>query len=168
MLAKRLHGKLLSRIDASDVVQETFIRATRALESYLQNPRIHPAIWLRSLSKQIMAEMVRDQFRLKRSLDCEEHIFDNEAIVEYLSDSMDSVGREMERAELVTMVRRMLTQISTTDCELLEMRHSDQFSFQEIGDLLEISMEAAKKRYYRALDRFRTLAAENPKIDIGS
>jgi len=166
MLAKRLHGKLLSRLDASDIVQETYIRASRKLESYLSNPTIHPTIWLRTLSKQIMAEMVRNQFRLKRSIEFEQYSFDNDEIVEYLTDSLDSVGKQLQRAELVGIVKRILSQISTTDREILEMRHAEQFSFQEIGDLLEIKMETAKKRYYRALERFRSAAMEDSRIDL--
>ena len=77
MIASQFKGKLLSRLDASDIVQETFIRACRMLECYLESPKVNPAIWLRTLSKQIMAEMIRKQLRLKRTPNSEEFIFDN-------------------------------------------------------------------------------------------
>lgn len=158
MIASRIHGKLLSRLDASDIVQEAFIRASKSLETYLANPTIHPTIWLRTLSKQIMAEMVRKQYRLKRSPEFEQTNLGDDRMAEVLSDSLDSVGQKLQRVELVSLVKSLLLRLPVTDREILEMRHSEMFSFQEIGDLLEIKMETAKKRYYRGLERFRILA----------
>lgn len=160
MIASQIHGKLLSRLDASDIVQETFIRATRSLTSYLADPKIHPAIWLRLLSKQVMAEAVRTNYRQIRNLDMETVNFADGHLSSVLADSQESVGKRMEKAEEIRMVNKLLTEISVTDREILNMRHAEGFSFQEIGDLLEISMEAAKKRYYRALDRFRVRCTE--------
>lgn len=165
MIASRIHGKLLSRLDASDVVQETFIRASRSLEAYLENPTIHPTIWLRTLSKQVLAETVRRQYRLKRSPLMEEADPNGCVMVSFLADSLESVGQTLQRAELVNQVQILLKEISDTDRELLEMRHADGFSFQEIADLLEINLAAAKKRYYRALDRFRNRVEADPELN---
>ena len=52
--------------------------------------------------------------------------------------------------------------MTETDREILEMKHNEAYSFREIADLLDIKMDAAKKRYYRALDRFRSLMIEDP------
>ncbi|MFK7821880.1 MAG: RNA polymerase sigma factor [Planctomycetaceae bacterium] len=168
MIASRIHGKLLSRLDASDVVQETFIRASRALHAYLEDPRIHPTIWLRTLGKQVMAETVRKQYRLKRSPQLEEASLNADEIVTFLADSLESVGQSIQRAELVGQVQVLLEQISTTDRELLEMRHADGFSFQEIADMLDINVAAAKKRYYRSLERFRKQVDADPKLEAPS
>lgn len=164
MIASRIHGKLLSRLDASDIVQETYIRASKSLQNYLANPTLHPTIWLRTVSKQIMAEMVRKQYRLKRSPEFEQNAFDDMHMAEVLSDSLESVGQRMQREELVVRVNALLSKLSVTDREILEMRHAEMFSFQEIGDFLEIKFEATKKRYYRALDRLRSLAMEDSLI----
>jgi DNA-directed RNA polymerase specialized sigma24 family protein len=39
------------------------------------------------------------------------------------------------------------------------MRHVDQMSIEEAAQFLEITFEAAKKRYQRALTRFRELTS---------
>ena len=166
MLAQRLHGKLLSRLDASDVVQETFIRACRALDTYLTNPNIHPTIWLRILGKQVLAELVRKQYRLKRSPDCEQVNLDNDQVVGFLVDSLDSAGQKLQKDELVVLVRKLLSEISAADREILEMRHAEGYSFQEIGDLLEVKNDAAKKRYYRSLSRFRDVVLRDSNVDL--
>lgn len=165
-IASQIHGKLLSRLDASDIVQETFIRASHSLQSYLENPTIHPTIWLRILSKQIMAETVRRNYRQNRSPELEAVNFADDQLATILADSQESVGKTFQKAELILRVKKLLEEISDTDREILNMRHADGFSFQEIGDLLEIKMEAAKKRYYRALDRFRLLCNEDDQLGL--
>jgi DNA-directed RNA polymerase specialized sigma24 family protein len=39
------------------------------------------------------------------------------------------------------------------------MRHVDGYSLAEISKLLDIGLETIKKRYYRALKRFKDLVA---------
>ena len=50
MVSVRMNQKLQGRIDASDVIQDTFIEAARALDSYLENPKISVFLWLRRLA----------------------------------------------------------------------------------------------------------------------
>ena len=61
-LQRRINGKLSSRIDASDVIQEVYLRAQAALPNYLSNPVVPPLTWLRHLSFQVLCEVHRKQF----------------------------------------------------------------------------------------------------------
>ena len=169
LVASRLHGRLLSRLDASDVVQETFIRACKMLNNYLATPSVHPSIWLSTISKQIMAEMVRKQFRRKRSPQLECATTPTEKLEEVFFDEQDSVGTNLEREELSSRINFLLTKLPVTDREIIEMRHAEAYSFGEIGDMLEINVHAAKKRYYRALKRLRAAAAKDSYFEeLGS
>ncbi len=61
--------------------------------------------------------------------------------------------------------------MSPMDREIIDMRHVDELSMQEAANALDISLEAAKKRYQRALARFRELTAglhANHLIDLAS
>lgn len=162
MLAGRLQKKLLNRLDASDVVQETFLRASRNLDGYLADPKSHPFAWLKTLSNQILAELERNQFRQKRSPEVEQHNVGNDQVVEYLTDSLDSASQQMQRDELIESVRSSLQLIPFGDRQIIELRHGETSSFGRIAELLGISMEAAKKRYYRAIDRLRCVFAKHP------
>ena len=51
LISKRIQGALAARFDASDIIQETFIRANKQLRTYLQSPQIHPVVWIRILCK---------------------------------------------------------------------------------------------------------------------
>lgn len=163
MIATHLHAKFLRRLDASDIVQEGYIRARRCLPKYLDAPSIHPVVWLRILCKQILAENIRKQLRGKRDPNMETVMAGStEMLAEFAAPWMREDER-MTQHQTIDQVRSLLSSLSMTDQEIIEMRHSDGYSFQEIADQLDIQMETAKKRYYRAIDRFRKTAG--PEFD---
>lgn len=158
MIATHLHTKFLRRLDASDIVQEGYIRARRRLSKYLEAPSIPPVVWLRILCKQILSENIRSQLRGKRDPNRETGLAGStEMLVELAAPCMRQDER-MTQHETIDQIRSLLSTFNTTDQEIIEMRHSDGYSFQEIADQLGIQMETAKKRYYRAIERFRKTA----------
>lgn len=159
MINRRIRGKLSARFDASDIIQESFIRAQNQLDAYLSSPRIHPNVWLRLLCKQLLAESIRKHMRVKRSPEFEAQIAGDLLIAERLTDSLHSVSEELTRAETTQQVREILQTLGDTDREIIEMRHSEGLTFPQIADSLDLKMETAKKRYYRALNKFRHLCS---------
>lgn len=159
LVASQIHDRLSRRLDASDIVQDAFIRANERLEDYLVSPTIAPVVWLRILCKQLLAEHTRKQYRDKRNPALEVANDGSDQVIDQIADSWHSAGEALSKRELVQRVRSLLATLSVTDREIIEMRHTEGYSFQEIADQLEIKQEAAKKRYYRALDRFRGMAA---------
>jgi RNA polymerase sigma-70 factor, ECF subfamily len=155
-LERRINRKLASRLDASDVIQEVFLRAQQAIAGYASNPVIPPVIWLRHLSKQVLCELHRKQFREIRSPYREEHQLD-EILVMSLTNSSISVHSKLERTDLQSRIRTMLLELNVIDREVLEMRHVDGHSLTEIATMLNIQFETIKKRYYRALKRLKDL-----------
>ena len=158
LIASRLHATLLRRLDASDIVQEVYIRASKTLDDYLKSAKIHPVVWLRILCKQLLAETIRKQCRDKRNPALETEYIGDVRILDQLADSWSSAGTAMTKAEQIAQVREVLETLRPTDREIIEMRHAESYSFQEIANQLDIQMETAKKRYYRALERFRKSA----------
>jgi len=59
MIKLRLDGRLAARVDASDVVQETFVDAQKQLPAYLKDPRVAFYVWLRGLAEQRLAKTHR-------------------------------------------------------------------------------------------------------------
>jgi RNA polymerase sigma-70 factor, ECF subfamily len=47
MVEIRLDRRLLARVDASDVMQEAFLEASRQLPEYVRDPRLPVFLWLR-------------------------------------------------------------------------------------------------------------------------
>lgn len=155
-LERRINRKLSSRLDASDVIQEVYFRAQSALPTYLSNPAVPPLIWLRHLSVQVLCEVHRKQFRGIRSPYREENQFDK-FLVASLTHSSTSLASKLEKADLQSKIVAKLSDLNQIDREVLEMRHVDGYSLAEIAKLLDIQLETIKKRYYRALRRFKDL-----------
>lgn len=155
MVSRRIQGRLAARFDASDVIQESFMRAKQHLAKYLESPTIHPNVWLRITCRQLLAEYARKQLRGRRSPVVEVHAIGDQCVVDMLSDSVDSVGTQLAREELYSKVSEVITELSQVDREIIEMRHREDMTFEQIGSMLEVKMETAKKRYYRALEKVK-------------
>ena len=51
MIALRLDPAIAARVDASDVVQEVLLEASRRLDDYLRNPAMPFSLWLRHIAR---------------------------------------------------------------------------------------------------------------------
>lgn len=153
----RINAKLVSRIDASDIVQETYIRACNALSTYLKRPAVPPLVWLRRLGKQVLSENHRKNFRTIRSPLKETTFGEPDLMEQFLIDSMASSRSIVEKTETAFLVRKLINDLNECDREIIEMRHVEGHRISEIAKLLDLSLEATKKRYQRAIKRFRDL-----------
>lgn len=155
-LERRINRKLASRLDASDVIQEVFFRAQQSLPSYLTNPTLPPVIWLRHLSSQVLCEVHRKHFRAVRNPYREGDQIDQFMLMRLTSSTM-SIASKLERIDLQSKVSQKLKELNEMDRQVLEMRHVDGYSLAEIATILEVQYDTTKKRYYRALKRFKDL-----------
>ena len=155
-LERRINRRLSSRIDASDIIQEVFFRAQRALPGYLSNPVVPPLTWLRHLSVQVLCEVHRKHFRGVRNPYREGDQVDQFLVMSLTNSSM-SIASKIEKDDLQVRIHAELAKLSAIDQEVLEMRHVDGYSLVEIASMLNMQVETIKKRYYRALNRLRAV-----------
>lgn len=160
MVSARIHGMLKARFDASDIVQETFLRAQWQFAKYIASPDIHPLIWLRVVCRQLLHELARKQLRSKRSPNLEQAQGSSFKLVEHLADSQESITEAVAQREMADRIQSVIAKLDPVAQEIIEMRHAEEMSFVQIAKLLEMNMEAVKKRYYRALDEVRQLCIE--------
>ena len=157
MIRRRIVGKLATRFDESDIIQEAFIRAGNRLNAYLKAPNVHPHVWLRILCRQLLCEQIRRHMRECRTPARENNYAGGEQIIDLLIDSTDSVGTKLGRQEVMT---KLMAELSDTDREILDMRHGENLKFREIAKTLEMKMDTIKKRYYRALQKLDQISRE--------
>jgi RNA polymerase sigma factor (sigma-70 family) len=70
----------------------------------------------------------------------------------------------LEKKDLHARIFAKLADLNQIDREVLEMRHVDGYSLSEISQILNMQLETIKKRYYRALKRFKDII-EHPVKD---
>ncbi len=168
MIAVYIDGRLLSRFNASDVVQETFIEAHQKLRAYLIEQPIAFYPWLRQIAWEKLIQLRRHHWESqKRSVQRERHgwgAFSDESIV-VLADRMShpqvTPSEELLRTELRYRVRTALARLSLRDREVLILRYVEQLSTAEAADVLGISQATFLKRHVRALRRLRTRLDES-------
>ncbi len=165
MIAVRLDRRLLARADESDIIQDVFIEAARRLPEYLANPKVKPYMWLRQVGRQTLAVYYRQHVGTAMRTVQRETAMDqliaakSESMVGELAESMVSPPSAIARTEVLQKLLELIESMSPEDREVLSLKQLEQLSFDEVALELNISMEAAKKRYQRAVIRLGQLAA---------
>ena len=162
IVARRLDQRIVSRLDASDIVQDAFLRATRELHDYLSEPTIPPNVWLRILARRTVHEVHLRQLKTQKRDPDREH----QGLARELSESLTDPDSKVARHELHERVTEYVAEMSELDRVILTLRHIDELTIREIAEELGVSVDTAKKRYVRALRRIRKAFRElNPKSE---
>ena len=126
--------------DAEDAAQETFLRAYKSMKKYDQS-RPFPT-WLLSIA----AHYCIDQIRKRRMA-----IISTEDLpYPDLSDDMPGPESVVSRNEEQKRVHALLDTLSPTDRAAVIMYYWYDFSYDEIGGALSLTLSAVKSRLHRA------------------
>jgi RNA polymerase sigma-70 factor (ECF subfamily) len=168
MIDLRLDPALAGRVDASDVVQEVLLEASRRLSDYLREPAMPFHLWLRHIAHDHMIDAHRKhRVAQRRSLDRERPLgrlaadrSSLELAAEFFDQELTPASAAM-RHELERRLQSAVSALDDDDREIILMRHFEQLANQEVAAVLGLSEAAASMRYLRALRRLRAqLAAE--------
>lgn len=162
----RLEPRVRARIDASDVIQETFVEATRRAAEFGERQEVPFYIWLRFLAVQRLAQLHRHHLGTqKRDARRETRGWSGpEASSIALGQSLAAAGptpsERLMAEEERTRVLATLETLKPEDREILALRHVEGLSNRECALVLAIGETAASQRYVRAARRFG-LALQN-------
>ncbi|MCA9047442.1 MAG: sigma-70 family RNA polymerase sigma factor [Planctomycetaceae bacterium] len=166
MIHLRLDRRLSGRIDADDVLQESFLDAFRKLEDYRARSAELPVfLWLRLIVAEKLIELHRVHLGTqKRNAALEVSIYrgpmpeaSSAALAAHLMGSMTSPSNAAVRAETKLKIQDALNRMGELDREVLTLRHFELLSNSETAGVLGISQQAASNRYIKALKRMKTL-----------
>jgi RNA polymerase sigma-70 factor (ECF subfamily) len=162
-ISHRLDPRVRSRIDPSDVVQETQLEAYRRMDDFLRRHPMPFRVWLWRTAYERLIKLRRHHVgAARRAVGRELGLPDRSSLLlaRPLLAPGSSPSRQLARDELVCRVREALKGLSETDREVLLMRHAEALPYREIGCILDLDPAAARKRYGRALLRLRKLLLE--------
>lgn len=166
----RLDRAIARRVDASDIVQDVMIEASRRLPDYLRDPRLPFHVWLRQIARDHLIDAHR-RHRLaeRRAIDREQPIeataFPDRSSVDLAADLCDhelTPAAAAIRHELERRFHAVLDQLDDEDREILIMRYFEHLSNQEVAQSLGLTEAAAGMRHLRALRRMRARLGESP------
>jgi RNA polymerase sigma-70 factor (ECF subfamily) len=167
MVDLRLDPAIARRVDASDIVQEVLLEASRRLADYLRSPAMPFHLWLRHIARDHMIDAHRRHRQAqRRSLDREQPIvpaaFADRSSLELAAQFLDPEATPASAAihnELERRLQDALTSLDEDDREIILMRHVEQLSNQDVAAVLGLTEAAASMRYLRALRRLRAVLA---------
>jgi RNA polymerase sigma-70 factor (ECF subfamily) len=152
----RLDDRMAARLDASDLVQETFTEAFRRVKREGSPPPLPVRLWLRQIAIDRVKMAERRHLRTqKRSILREMSIPSRSSIMLAKSCLGPTPEDLFSRKELTLAVRQAMGELSDVDQAILSMRTFECLTYDEIGILIEITPATARKRYGRALLRLQ-------------
>jgi RNA polymerase sigma-70 factor (ECF subfamily) len=166
----RLDQRLRGRIDPSDVIQEAYLEASQRLASYLDDRKMPFFLWLRFLTLQKLMLAHRQHLGTKardatRDIPLYGHPHSEPSstvLAEQLLDHLTSPSQVALRTERMVRVQQALARLDPIDVEVLVLRHFEELTHAEIGQLLGIKRAGASHRYQRALKNIRSTLENMP------
>ncbi len=156
-IGRRLQGK----VEAADLVQETFLEAHRDFSQFRGGTEEELVSWLRRILASNLANQVRHYYgtqrrnvRLERELTAE---------LDQSSRSLDgalvapqsSPSQQASQREQAVLLADALGQLPDDYREVLILRHLEGLTFPEVARRLGRSLDSVEKLWVRALARLR-------------
>ena len=146
--------------EAEEVVQEAFIRAFLKLDTFQRNSQFFT--WLYRIAfNSALTRKRRNRARV--SLD---HWRENNGLE--VTDTADAVDEPMLRQERVNLVRAAIQILSEDHRTILVLREMQERSYEDIAEILEISIGTVRSRLSRARNQLKVTleAMENEEESI--
>ena len=165
-IAMRMDRRVSARVDASDILQETYMEAFRRLPKYLEQEGMPFYLWLHWIAREKVIALHRRHLGAgKRAVQQEVPLMPVDSSAEFVSGligRLPSPSQELAKAELAERLRLALGQLDDDDRDLILWRHFEQLSARDMALLLDITEASASKRYIRAVEKLRKLL-----LDLG-
>lgn len=155
---QELRPPLQAKVEASDVVQETFLEAQRDFRHFRGQSEAQLLGWLRGILLHNLADLGRRFEASCRRLSQEVPLSDRGYAVApsggALADGQTACEQLIAREERLALVAA-LERLPPSYRRVLQLRYDERQSFAEIGTSLQRSPEAARKLWCRALEQLR-------------
>jgi RNA polymerase sigma-70 factor (ECF subfamily) len=156
---ERIGNDLHAKGGASDLVQETFLEAQRDLERFRGRSPDELRLWLRRILLNNVSNFAR-RYRTagKRRVSGEVSLeAARGAGFDVATDSSSSPVGHAIRREQAEAVARSLERLSERERNLIVWHHRERCTFEEIGQRLGLSADAARVAWARAVKRLQGL-----------
>jgi RNA polymerase sigma-70 factor (ECF subfamily) len=159
--------RLRTKVDPSDVVQQTLLTAHEKRGQFRGATDAEMAGWLRTILANTLAQVNRRFATRKQDLALEQSL---QASLErsslcleaFLADDEPPPGERLARHERVHRLAAALTQLPEEQRRAVEMKHLQDFTITEISQVMGRSEPSVTGLLRRGLAELRRLLAEEP------
>jgi RNA polymerase sigma-70 factor, ECF subfamily len=164
----KFQAKLQSKLDTSDIVQQTMLQAYQSFEQFRGKTEAELAGWLRQILANIISRSLRDLGRGKRDIQRERSI---DAELQQSSMRLGGLladngqvtpSQNVMRDEIAAKLAGALMELPDDQRQAILGKYWHGLASTEIGDQLSRSPEAVAGLLYRGLKRLREIMVEVP------
>ena len=158
-IGRRLQGK----VDAADLVQETFLAAHRDIGSFRGTTEKEFVGWLRQILACRLADLTRRYLGAKRrDVRLERRLADeldrsSQAMAHGLVARQSSPSQHAVRREQAVLLADALCRLPGDYSEVIILRHMEGLSFPAIAERMGRSLDSVDKLWVRGLARLRRM-----------
>ncbi len=145
-----LHRLVGDREVALDLAQETFIQVYRKIGKTTGDLPLNA--WIYRIATNYGLHYLKSR-RLKQCVGFN--------VPELFDKSLAVAGPE-EQVETRILVQQALGSLKPVDAAILQLHYGNGFTYEEIGQVLEVSSEAVRKRMARGVEKFRKVYGKVP------
>jgi RNA polymerase sigma-70 factor (ECF subfamily) len=166
-----LDARLRSRLDPSDVVQETLLKAHARRDQFRGRSEVERAAWLRAILANTIADAVRRFGRQQgdRHESLEAALGESSERLERWLQSQDpSPGTQAERQEHLLRLAGALARLPPEQRTAVELRHLQGLPVPEVGRLMGRSIASVAGLLRRGLQALREQMEGAPRGNDGN
>ncbi len=134
---RQLEGRITVRVDASDVIQQTFLEAHRSFEQFAGQDARELAAWLKGILDHKVASTIRDHTLLqKRNLSRERSMDDSRdgaPLKQDLEAGHSSPSQKAIRGEEAERLSQALAALPADQGEAVRLRHLEGWALADIA-----------------------------------
>jgi RNA polymerase sigma-70 factor (ECF subfamily) len=162
-----IRSTLRVRMDASDLIQETFLEAYRDFEQFDGQSEGEVLAWLRRILARNLADQVKHHQRQGRDWHRQESLEalldrSSAAVQQALGAGLSSPSAQASKREQAVLVADALEHLPPDYRAIIMLRHVERLKFEEIARHLGRSAGAVRMLWTRALERLSRLLEVPP------
>ncbi len=163
----QLNPRLLTRVDESDIAQQTLVLASQGLENFRGSSEAELLAWLKTILSNQLKHVIRDEGRQKRDYRREQRIdpqieHSSFQLEQFVAANIDSPSLKVRLAESAVELAAALEQLPDLQRQAIELQYFHGLKLVEIGEIMQKSTAAIAGLVHRGLHRLRELLDSSP------
>jgi len=143
-IIKFVYNMIRDKEASEDITQEVFITVYNKL--FMYNPNYKFSNWVLQIARNKCIDYIRKYKRVYES---------NLEEMKDVSSKEISPEQFAEYNETKDLVMNYINSLSPLDRQLILLRYTQELTFYDIGEILNMSESAVKRRYYKIRDKFK-------------
>jgi RNA polymerase sigma-70 factor, ECF subfamily len=152
MILKFIYNMIKDKEASEDICQEVFITVYNKL--YMYNTNYKLSNWMLQIAKNKCIDYIRKYKRVYEA---------NLEEVQELATKEVSPEEAAEYNETKNLILKFIGELNDADRQIITLRYTENLTFTDIAQILDMSESAVKRRYYKTREKFKEYSSLKEK-----